>query len=73
MTEQTAQLSDLPARRIEGRASRNWALDIVYVVTFATVVAIVMIPIIALVYGSFRTAAPGLPGGTPVRRLHPTG
>ncbi len=62
MTEQTARSSDLPARRIEGRASRNRALDIAYGATFAIVVAMVMIPIVALVYGSFRTAAPGLPG-----------
>ena len=34
----------------------------IYAITFAIVVAMVMVPIVALVYGSFRTAAPGLPG-----------
>ena len=62
MSEQTAHLGDLSAPRIGARASRNRALDIVYGATFAIVVAMVMIPLVALVYGSFRTAAPGLPG-----------
>lgn len=34
----------------------------VYWATFLVVVAMVAIPVVALVYGSFRTAAPGLPG-----------
>ena len=62
MADQAARSSDLPAGRAGVRTSRNRALDITYVVTFAIVVAMVMVPIVALVYGSFRTAAPGLPG-----------
>lgn len=37
-------------------------LYLLYYVTFAIVVALVSIPIGALIYGSLRTAAPGMPG-----------
>ena len=64
MSEQTAQAGHCPAEVVCARRTRGnaGALKLIYVVTFALVILLVMIPIIALVYGSFRTAAPGLPG-----------
>lgn len=62
MSDQAIGLSDAPVRRMSARWSGSIFLTTAYVVTFAVVVAMVMIPIIALIYGSFRTAAPGLPG-----------
>ena len=46
-----------PARR-----SDNGVLNAIYVATFGLVVSLVTVPLIALIYGSFRTSAPGLPG-----------
>ena len=46
-----------PARR-----SYGGVLNAIYVATFAVVVFLVTVPLIALIYGSFRTSAPGLPG-----------
>ena len=37
-------------------------LGLIYVATFAIVLALVLIPIGALIYGSFRTEAPGMGG-----------
>ncbi|TXL73077.1 iron ABC transporter permease [Vineibacter terrae] len=47
----------MPAHAGAGRV-----LTGVYWATFALVAAMVAIPVVALVYGSFRTSAPGLPG-----------
>jgi iron(III) transport system permease protein len=44
------------------RRSSHGVLDAIYVATFAAVVLLVAIPLVALVYGSFRTSAPGIPG-----------
>jgi iron(III) transport system permease protein len=61
MSQQAIAAPRLPAdaRR---RFSSKSVLTGIYWVTFALVLAMVMIPVIALVYGSFRTSAPGLPG-----------
>ncbi|MCB1546499.1 MAG: iron ABC transporter permease [Hyphomicrobiaceae bacterium] len=40
-------------------AGRDRILNVVYVITWLTVVALVLIPIAALVFGSLRTAGPG--------------
>ena len=39
-----------------------WILNAVYILTFAVVVVLVTIPLGALVYGSFRSTGPGIPG-----------
>ena len=64
MSDQTLPAGHLAMPRVAARRSAGGGgvLNVAYVVTFALVVAMVMIPILALVYGSFRTAAPGLPG-----------
>ena len=59
MTSDANVLSQ-PARR--HRASSDWLLTGLYWVTFTVVATIVLIPIVALLYGSFRTSAPGLAG-----------
>ena len=61
MPDQAISLSEAPARRAPRRRG-SAALRAVYVATFAIVLAMVLTPILALIYGSFRTAAPGLPG-----------
>jgi iron(III) transport system permease protein len=64
MSDQTLPAGRLAVPRVAARrsGSEGSVLKVAYVITFALVVAMVMIPILALVYGSFRTAAPGLPG-----------
>ena len=44
------------------RSSGTAALSVLYVAVYVTVMLLVLIPIAALVYGSFRTAAPGASG-----------
>ncbi|MGV6873483.1 ABC transporter permease [Pseudochelatococcus sp. B33] len=45
------------------RSKRSaWILNALYILTFATIVVLVTIPLGALVYGSFRSSAPGVPG-----------
>lgn len=44
------------------RRAYDGVLHAVYVATFAIVVVLVTVPIGALIYGSLRTSAPGLPG-----------
>jgi iron(III) transport system permease protein len=47
----------------QARGTGTGALKTLYVVVFAATVLLVFIPIAALIYGSFRTAAPGDPHG----------
>lgn len=49
----------LPATRRGGGAG---ALHAIYAVVFAIIALLALVPIAALVFGSFRTTAPGLPG-----------
>ncbi|HEY9460221.1 MAG TPA: hypothetical protein VIR04_05430, partial [Paralcaligenes sp.] len=37
-------------------------LGALYIITFIIVALLVVIPLVALIYGSLRSAAPGLPG-----------
>ncbi|PZW38702.1 iron(III) transport system permease protein [Humitalea rosea] len=46
-----------------GGAASERILHGLYLLTFAAVLALVMLPISALIYGSFRTSAPGEPVG----------
>src|SRR5581483_5183387 len=62
MSEGAARLSDVSVHRVAAPKARYGVLNVAYVATFAAVVAMVTIPVVALLYGSFRTAAPGLPG-----------
>lgn len=55
-------LAAAPARR-KGNSPSELVLRGLYILTFGTVLALVLVPISALIYGSFRTAAPGQPGG----------
>lgn len=63
MTEHAAEMSRPAAlggaRR---RVSEDRGLLVVYALTFIVITVLVAIPILALVYGSLRTNAPGLPG-----------
>ena len=62
MSDQAVRGHDFATRGVAARGSTISALNVVYVLTFAIVVAIVSIPILALLYGSLRSSAPGLPG-----------
>jgi iron(III) transport system permease protein len=58
-----AEASDLalnPGRKRQDRS--GWLINGLYILTFAIVVVLVTVPLGALVYGSFRTSAPGMPG-----------
>jgi iron(III) transport system permease protein len=46
-----------------GLVSSEGVLRLLYLLTFGTVVTLVLVPVSALIYGSFRTTAPGQPGG----------
>lgn len=46
-----------------GFVSAEAALRALYVLTFGTVLVLVLLPVSALLYGSFRTTAPGQAGG----------
>ena len=46
-----------------GFRSSDSLLRLLYLLTFGTVAALVLVPVSALLYGSFRTTAPGQPGG----------
>jgi iron(III) transport system permease protein len=46
-----------------GFVSSEAALRALYVLTFGTVLVLVLLPVSALLYGSFRTTAPGQAGG----------
>ncbi len=52
---------------MSAHAGAGRVLTGVYWATFALVAAMVAIPVVALVYGSFRTSAPGLPGDWTLR------
>jgi iron(III) transport system permease protein len=62
MSEQVISDAGLRASPARLRSGSNAALTALYWITFVLVLAMVAIPVIALVYGSFRTSAPGLPG-----------
>ncbi len=51
----------LPAA-VPARRTYDGVLNAIYVTTFGLVAFLVTVPLIALIYGSFRTSAPGLPG-----------
>jgi iron(III) transport system permease protein len=52
-----------PAPRLAAkRGAAGHVLESLYLATYAIVIALVSIPIVALLYGSFRTSAPGTPG-----------
>ncbi|KAB0268877.1 ABC transporter permease [Microvirga brassicacearum] len=61
MSDQTIGLSDVVIGKPASRRTGNTLLKCAYGATFIIVVAMVTIPIAALIYGSFRTAAPGMP------------
>src|SRR4051794_23478116 len=44
------------------RSSSAGILNAIYIATFGLVALLVTIPLVALLYGSFRTSAPGIPG-----------
>ncbi|MCC7272220.1 MAG: iron ABC transporter permease [Alphaproteobacteria bacterium] len=62
MSDQTMPVQVLPAEARTRRGNADGVLTGIYWITFAVVAAMVLIPVVALVYGSFRTSAPGLPG-----------
>src|SRR5262245_49602213 len=62
MTDAAARLSDISLDRAPAPKARVGVLNVTYVVTMVVVTLLVTIPIVALIYGSFRTSAPGLPG-----------
>ncbi|WP_089175905.1 iron ABC transporter permease [Bosea sp. AS-1] len=63
MSEQAIVMQAVAASPPARRAGQGGAvLTGVYWATFLVVAAMVAIPVVALVYGSFRTSAPGLPG-----------
>lgn len=62
MSDQAIAIQGLPASDARRRPRSASLLIWLYWATFALVFAMVSIPVIALVYGSFRTSAPGLPG-----------
>lgn len=63
MSEQAIAMPPPAASRSrKGGGQGGAVLTGVYWATFLVVVAMVAIPVVALVYGSFRTSAPGLPG-----------
>jgi iron(III) transport system permease protein len=63
MGDQTALAETLPAIHGPAKAaSVTGILKVAYNATFVLVAIMVMVPIIALVYGSFRTTAPGVAG-----------
>ena len=51
-----------PIQRTDGLFDGGRVLGILYLVTFVIVALLVVIPLVALIYGSLRNAAPGLPG-----------
>ena len=51
-----------PIQRTDGLFDGGRVLGILYLVTFVIVALLVVIPLVALIYGSLRSAAPGLPG-----------
>jgi iron(III) transport system permease protein len=51
-----------PPRPAVKRGAAGHALETLYLATYAVVIALVSIPVVALLYGSFRTSAPGTPG-----------
>ena len=51
-----------PIHRTDGLFDGGRVLGILYLVTFVIVALLVAIPLVALIYGSLRSAAPGLPG-----------
>ena len=51
-----------PIQRTDGLFDGGRVLGILYLVTFVIVALLVLIPLVALIYGSLRNAAPGLPG-----------
>lgn len=52
----------VPVQRADALFDGGRLLGALYVVTFVIVALLVVIPLVALIYGSFRNAAPGLPG-----------
>lgn len=63
MSEQAVSATEIPAPVVTPkRRPLELALRVAYVATFATVVLMVTIPLVALIYGSLRTSAPGIPG-----------
>jgi iron(III) transport system permease protein len=62
VSDQTIGLGGVAVRAKSQSSSGSLLLKAAYVVTFIIVVSMVMVPIVALIYGSFRTAAPGMPG-----------
>ncbi|MBO0766099.1 MAG: iron ABC transporter permease [Hyphomicrobiaceae bacterium] len=62
MTDAAVRLSDISLDRAAAPKARVGVLNVTYVVTIVVVTLLVTVPVVALVYGSFRTAAPGLPG-----------
>ena len=69
MTEQTIAPLALPAAARRRGAAGDAVLAGLYWLTFAVVLAMVLIPVVALVYGSLRTSAPGLPGEWTLRNF----
>ncbi|MCC7425904.1 MAG: iron ABC transporter permease [Alphaproteobacteria bacterium] len=51
-----------PAAARAGKGLSERVLNALYILTFATVLLLVLVPLSALIYGSFRTSAPGSPG-----------
>jgi iron(III) transport system permease protein len=54
-------VADTPAMT-SGRAARDRTLRALYALVFAAVLFLVLIPLAALVYGSFRSSSPGMEG-----------
>lgn len=52
----------LPVQRTDGLFDGGRVLGLLYLATFVIVALLVVIPLVALIYGSLRSAAPGLPG-----------
>lgn len=51
-----------PIHRTDGLFDGGRVLGLLYLVTFVIVALLVVIPLVALIYGSLRSSAPGLPG-----------
>jgi iron(III) transport system permease protein len=62
MTVDALSAQQQPPRQVDRRGAASTVLDFIYLATYAVVIALVSIPIVALLYGSFRTSAPGTPG-----------
>lgn len=63
MSDRAIELPGIsPAAASRRGSSRDGVLNAIYLATFAVVVLLVAVPITALIYGSFRTSAPGIAG-----------